>query len=154
MSMVHGASHIHEASLTVDTSAYASGDTLGTLITIDDCLSDTNGTATIMDITVVDNAGQDVEIGFYFYNASVTLASDNAAYTVSDADANKCVGYVSVSDYVTGGTSKSIGQKRNVGLQVYSDGTTRNVYCGLIILGAPTYTASDLTIKFKFLQDL
>lgn len=77
---------VQSSGLTTATTAYTAGDQVGTLFTLTNAATYTGGTGRITKVMLVDAA--DI-IGAYdvvFYNTSVILAADNAAYSVSDSD--------------------------------------------------------------------
>lgn len=146
---------------TLDTNAYASGDRLGTLQTLTGALrqvkaANTNNTALLQSITIIDKAVQSIEMDILFFNASPTIASaDNAAFDITDAELGKCIGWVNVAatDYKTvksGGNS--VACVKNVGLVLTATSGT-DIYAIPIIRGAPTYAASDLVFQYGILQD-
>lgn len=131
---------------TVDTSAYTSGDTLfnSTLIA---AAGGTRG-GTLDSITVIDkadNAAADIEL--YFFTSAVTFGTVNAAPSISDADAIKCIGKYTVASasFKDVGASK-IGGGTAVGLPV-----TFPLYVAATVTGTPTYAAAtDLKLVFGF----
>jgi hypothetical protein len=77
---------VQSAGLTIATTAYSLGDQVGTQFTLANAARVSGGTGRIKSIILVDAA--DV-IGAYevvFFQQSITLASDNAAWAISDAD--------------------------------------------------------------------
>jgi hypothetical protein len=138
---------------TVDTSAYASGDRLGSLMTL--TAVNPNGDtapALLSSIVILDMAAQRAAMDILFFHTSPTIASaDNAAIDISDANAAYLVGHVSVvaGDY-TNLTANAVATVKNLNLhlKVNSSGT---LYALIVSRGSPTYAAaSDLKLTFTF----
>ena len=161
MAKVSGYSFAVEATPTLDTNAYAAGDHMGTLMTVDPSFSGIkDGDAYVLQsITIVDKAKQDAAINVFFFDESPTLtSSDNAALDISDAEmADKCVGFVSIAagDYADLNVN-SVATVRNLGLNVkpIDADASGPFYAILQSQGAPTYAASDLVVKFHFAADI
>jgi hypothetical protein len=73
----------------VAAAAYLAGDQFGTLITLTNAARFSGGGGTIRSVTFVDGDDLITSMDIKFYNASVTPAADNAAFSVSDADNDK-----------------------------------------------------------------
>jgi hypothetical protein len=153
---VGGNSKIVEVVPTLDTSAYASGDRLGSIMTVA-AMRFPGGSAVLQDIVIVDQAKQSQAIDVLFFDESPTVASaDNAAIDIADAQMNgKFIGRVSVavSDYSALAASSEATVK-NVGLLLKAISGATDVFALMVCRsGTPTYGASDLIVKFKVLQD-
>lgn len=143
---------------TLDTSAYASGDRMGTVMTLTGVFDVPSGAAELTSVTIIDQAGQSAALDILFFTASPTVASaDNAAIDISDAEMlAKCVGSVTfaASDYKAT-ASNSVGTLKNIGLVLQgarNSATTisdsQNLYALLVSRGSPTYAASSLKLLF------
>lgn len=136
---------------TVDTAIYASGDQLGSLMTLSGALPG-NPQGVIDSLTIVDKSSQKSVLNVLFFSASPTVtSSDNAALNISDSEmASKCLGYVPVAaaDYKDLSAS-AVATIRNVGLNVSRSGD--DLYAIILSGGTPTYTStSDLVLKIGF----
>lgn len=83
---------VNSGGLTIATTAYTAGDQVGTQFTLANAARATGGTGTIVGVVLTSAA--DI-IGAYdvvFTRSSITLAADNAAYAISDADALNVLG--------------------------------------------------------------
>lgn len=146
-----------EVTPTLDTNAYASGDRLGTLMTISGAIRSEGLEAVLSDLVIVDKAKQSQAIDVYFFKAIPTIASaDNAAIDISDAEmGEKFIGRVSVAttDYTAlAGNSEASPASFNR-LLCAADNTTTLYALAVCRSGTPTYAAGSLVFKFKFLQD-
>jgi hypothetical protein len=149
---------------TLDTNAYATGDQMGTLMTISNVADLSQGAVRIMTLDVIDKAKQAAAFDILFFNASPTVASaDNAALDISDSEmASKLVGMVSVAsaDYKAF-NSNSVACLRGLDLIVQAaaasvpsgpNPTQVNLYAILCSRGSPTYAASDLQLRIGLEQ--
>lgn len=77
---------VTSAGLTTATTNYANNDTLGTIITVGSMAVGTGGFGYLRNLRVNDYADVLSAITIFVYRDTVTLAADNAAWAVSDAD--------------------------------------------------------------------
>jgi hypothetical protein len=147
-----------EATLTVDTSAYATGELMGKAAggtgvasnPIELALPDTWNRAhgyLIQSVALVDQASQRAAIDVVFFNAdpSATTFTDQAALDIADADMDKIAGVASVTTYASF-ADNAFGQATNLGIVAVQPGDT--LYACLVSRGAPTYAAAnDLRLR-------
>jgi len=138
------------------TPAYTSGDVLGGLQTISNAARISGGSGTVSSILVLDKTqAQRAAIDIMFFDRSVTVASDNAAVAMSDADMAFCLGILSIGPYNTafpGTPLNSISTLLNVGLRFVLNGT--DLYAVAVVRGTPTYTSTtDLIFTYIIDQD-
>lgn len=141
------------ATPTVDTSAYASGDRCGSLMTLTDVVS-SDGDGVVLESVFIISKVVISSAAFYvlLFDAAPTIASaDNAAIDISDAEmAAKCIGWVPVT------TTKALASGcvlENVNVQRILDckAGSRSLYALLVVEAAPTFgSTTDLTVRFKF----
>ena len=141
-----------EVTPTLDTSAYATGDHMGTVHTLTGVNNDGGQMTYLQGLVIVDRAKQKSALDVFFFDASPTVASsDNAAADVSDAEmVDKCIGWVTVAaaDYKDlNANSTATVKDINLPLKPAASGT---VYVLVVSRGSPTYGASDLTFKYTF----
>lgn len=141
---------------TIDTAAYATGDCLGGLMEFANAARVSGGSGLIQSITVLDKTqAQRAAIDLLFFDRSVTVAGNNAAVAMSDADMAYCLGILSIGPYnlaFPGTPLNSFSTLNNVGLPFVLNGTS--LYCQAVVRGTPTYTgASDLVFTLTLLQD-
>jgi hypothetical protein len=142
--------HVVEATPTVDTNVYASGDRVGTLMTLTG-VGEAGAGCRLDKVVIVDKSKQKSALKIYLFNASPTIVSaDNAAADISDAEmAAKCVGVVSVvagdyHDLANNSTADT-----TYGKPLKAPGAT--LYALIVSAGTPTYTSTtDLVLKFHF----
>jgi hypothetical protein len=141
--------HVVEVSPTLDTSAYTSGDHMGTLMTLTG-VGEAGAGCRLEKVVVVDKAKQSQAMKILLFDASPTItSSDNAAVDISDAEmADKCIGVVSVvtGDYTALNASSVADTTYNKPIK--SPGATLYALC--VSAGTPTYAADSLVLKFHF----
>jgi hypothetical protein len=142
-----------EATLTVDTSAYASGDHIGKAAAGNGVASNPVAITLptdwaypcailVQNVMLVDEAKQNAAIDVLFYNQnpSATTFTDNSATDVADADMEKVAGAVSLTTYFSL-NDNSFAQATNCGVEVVMKAGT--LYVSLVSRGTPTYAAAD-----------
>lgn len=139
---------------TLDTNAYATGDRMGSITEVTDFWRNVGGVNILKSIAILDTAKQKVAFDIFFFNSQPTVASaDNAAIDISDAEMAKCIGHVSIAttDYCTDLAANSFATKSDINLVLKgaapTTGAVKHLYAVLVSRGAPTYTASALTIQ-------
>lgn len=83
--------------LTIATTAYIAGDQVGSLFTFTDAVRATGGTGSIVSAFLLDKADIIGAYDLVLFKQTVTLAADNAAFSVSDADMEHCIGVIPLS---------------------------------------------------------
>lgn len=147
---------------TLDTSAYAANDRLGSIMTLTNVILNPGGLVELEDVLIVDGATQSQAIDVIIFDSLPTIASaDNAAIDFTDAQALKIVGSVSVAAASYKATaSNSYVQAGNLGIMMRAalpdspqGSPSNNLYAILVCRsGTPTYAASSLQVRFKFRQ--
>lgn len=131
---------VASAGLTIATTAYTTGDTLGTIFTLPNAARATGGYGVITGVAVISAADITGAIDVIFHRATATLAADNAAYAISDADA------LNVIDVVQLGTSIDIGNNRiarATGLAIpYETGAGTSLFASLATRSGHTFFAA------------
>ena len=105
----------------------------------------------LQSVVVLDGDDQATEFDLIFSNATITLGTLNSGVTVSDSDAAKIIGRVSMltTDAVDL-INSNLFVKAGVGLVM--KGVTGSLWVsGVVRSGTPTYTASGMKIKLGFI---
>lgn len=151
---VYGAMQFVDVTLTTDTTAYASGDLIADTQVVAVAVRANDALGVLASVTVIDEDDQGSAIDLYFLSANNSLGTENAAPSISDANAREILGCVSVasSDYKDLGGVK-IATKTGVNLPVKPATGTDDVYVAVVSNGStPTYTASGLKLRLGFLS--
>ena len=129
--------------VTTATTAYTAGDQVGTQVSLTGAARASGGSGTIVAVQLIDQS--DI-IGAYdvvFSRASITPASDNAAFAISDADSLNVVGLVALAGAYDIGNNR-IAQATNLAVPYDCSGGT-TLYANLITrYGHTFFTAGAL----------
>ena len=142
---------------TISTSAYASGDLIGTKMEFKlgrwaGKNVPQSGLIQSVVLADLDNEGVTVDVVFFGSDPSSTTFTDNAALDIAAADLDKVVGVVRLSSYVAF-ADNSVAEESNLGIP-FSVGDDGIVYAAIVSRATPTYTAtSDLTLSVRALAD-
>lgn len=153
--VVGAQSAVLDVTLTLDTSAYASGDLIAETQEVANAVTFTGGTAVLQSLTITDEDDQGVALYVVFLKTNVTMGSENSAPSISDANSREILGWVPVAttDYLDVGGAK-IACVKNLGLVLQAATGATSVYVAVVnSTGTPTYTASGLKLKIGVLQD-
>lgn len=141
-----------EKTVTVDTNAFADGDYVGSVITIEGMCRGGASAAVLEKITILDKDAQGVALDLLFFDESPTVASaENAALNISDTEMEKCIGGVSIvaADYHSTSANSIATKVISPGLPLKPD-SSETVYCVIKSRGTPTYAGAALTLRFTF----
>lgn len=151
---VGGNTVVKEVTLSLDTSAYADGDVLAATQEITDAVRVAAGTAVWHSLIVLDKDDQGEALDIVLLRTNVSIGTENAAVSVSDADADEILGIVEIAsgDWVDLINSQHI-TKGNLGIDVDAAAAATSLFVAAISRGTGTYTASGITLKLGFLRD-
>jgi len=158
--VLEGKSKIVLATPTLDTSAYASGDRVGSIMEFVGAMDTSSDTGNILSITILDRAALTAALTLLLFKDLPTIASaDNAALNITDAEMDKCIGWIPIAtaDYISA-TAATIATVRNVNLLVgavksQTNPTGTSLFGVLRTTGTPTYAANSLTVSLCIKQD-
>lgn len=139
------------ATPTLDTSAYAANDRLGSLMTLMDNAIMPGKIYLLDELLIVDGALQSQAIDVLIFDSLPTIASaDNAAIDFTDAQALKLLGSISVLAASYKATaSNSYVLASNQGIFVSPQSSTMALYAQAVCRsGTPTYAANSLQFRF------
>lgn len=135
--------------------SYASGDFVGengAAFEIPGAARINGGSGVIMSATLIDAALQSVAAEAWLFDSAPTPPNDSAAWTITDADALKCIGVIPFSTYyASAANSVSPAQNQNIGFTTGSASTS--LYGCTVTRGAPTYTSGSISYRFTIAQD-
>lgn len=143
-----------EVTLSLDTAAYASGDLLADTQAIANAFRTEGGTAILHSVMAIDEDDQaSVAMDIYLLNANVSLGTENAVPSVTDANARAILGApisIASGDWKDLGGCKIAG-KDNLGKLVQSN--TSDLYVAVVLTGGtPTFTAAGVRLKFGLVR--
>lgn len=143
-----------EVTLSADTSIYASGDVLADFQEITGFFRAAGQCATIHSVTVIDEDDQGTALDLYVSRTGGSLGTENAAISISDANAREVqtLAVVATGDFVDLIGSRVATKIINPGLPV-GGGTSTSLWIGAVVRGGtPTYTASGLKLRIYATQ--
>ena len=110
------------------------------------------GSGVIKSALIVDGDLQSIGCELWLFDTNVTPPADNAAWTISDADAATCIGVIPFSTYYASAlNSVSNGIVPNGGIEFSAVATT--IWGCLVTRGTPTYTSGKLSVRLNIMQD-
>lgn len=139
---------------TLDTSAYAAGDTLfnSTLVQVVGA-APTGSSARglrgrVVSVTVLDQDDQNTGMTLYFLRSNVTFGTANAAPSISDANAQQVFGRVAIAsaDWTDLGGC-DFAQAHNLNMPFVLPSNQREIYVAAVTNGAPTHSAAGIVLR-------
>lgn len=152
---IGGNTKIVTPAITVDTAAYAAGDSIGGKITLTDAMRVSGGTGVLAGITLVDRANQKpaLEIFLFESDPSAATITDQSAFVFSTDDTKLVAKVIVTADDWTTIDSKAVADLANLNRVVAASGS-KNLYAAIVATGTPDFAAAtDLKARFKFFQD-
>jgi hypothetical protein len=144
---------IASAGLTTATTAYTSGDMLGTELTLTNMSTIAGASLTIMSASLIDYAKVTGAVDWYIFNAAAAgVAGDNAANSFTDQTAFKAViGFVAG----TASALNSFSQVANVGMSMATAAVT-SLFADAVTRSGHTFfgAATDLKYTITVLRDV
>ncbi len=147
---------VHDLTLSLDTSAYADGDVLADRQVLSEVVAVNGGAGMIQSVHILDEDDQGVAMDIVFLDSDVTIGTENAAVSVSDANATKIVGIVEVAtgDYVDL-VGSQLAYKDDLNIPFKCTAGANDLYVAAITRGGtPTYTASGIKLKIGILPGM
>lgn len=121
--------------------AYVAGDQFGGLVSLTGAARASGGTGVITGVAVQSFSAVLGALDVVFFDSTVTLAADSAAFTLSDADSAKVIAVVPLAGAYTLSTNR-IAQIYNISVPYLCNGST-TLFAGIIARSSATFVASD-----------
>lgn len=136
---------------TLDTSIYASGDTLFDSTVITNAVPIGGAAIRLTSIVLIDKDDQGAALDLYILDSNLPFGTLNAAPSISDANADNMLAHIAVA----AGDWKDLGGARvavieNIQTIVKPSADGRDLYVAATTGGTPTHTASGLVLRFGF----
>lgn len=144
-----------DVTLSLDTSAYASGDLLADTQAVASAVLSNAGTGILHSVTVIDEDDQGVAFDLYFLSANNSMGTENSAPSISDANARDilCRVQVATTDYYDLGGVR-IADVHGLNRIIKGASGSTSIYVAAVNgSGTPTFTASGLKLRIGILQD-
>lgn len=147
---VQSAINIVDCTLSADTAILASGDIIAdTQVLSTSAMRQIDGTGKIISVAVFDEDDQGTAIDLLFFDALVSLGTENSAPSVTDANMRNFLGSVSVAaaDFIDyGGVRTAF--KADLCIPVKAGSGVQTLWVAAICRsGTPTYTASGIKLR-------
>ena len=140
--------------LSLDTAIYAADDVLADTQEVAGALAASDGTGVIESIQLLDEDDQGIALDLVFLDANVSIGTENAAPSVTDANARSILGRVRIAttDYIDMGGCR-VATLLRVGLGIKAATGTDDIYIAAITRGGtPTHTASGIRVRLYIAQ--
>lgn len=137
--------------LTIATTSYASGDVLGAGWTFTNMVRVAGGTGRITSAVLLDDGDVIAGADLYLASAAIAFGADNAAPTVSDADAAKIVGLIGVSVVDLGSSRLAVAHGLSVPYKC--DATSLFVYARALDANTFFVAVDDLHLRLFYELD-
>lgn len=155
---VHAAAPLDLISVTLslDTSAYASGDLLADAQAITGAALASGNPVELVSLLCIDEDDQKVAFDVYVTSSSATWGTENSAPSIADADARSIQAIIPIAaaDWKDLG-GVAVAQPRlaqNIGVVCETSGSTALYVAVVNGAGTPTFTASGVRLVFGFRQ--
>ena len=127
--------------------------TTNTAMTFANCARVNGGTGTVIGVVLVDFALQSIAGELWLFDtAPAGLPADSAPFTITDADAARCIGVIPFSTYFAS-VLNSVSPVGNLTFAFQCLPASRSLYGAFVTRGAPAYASGDLTFRLRVLQD-
>ena len=108
----------------------------------------------ILGARLIDYAVQSVSAELWVFDAAVTPPADNAAWSISDADAKKVVTVIPFTTYRASAlNSVSEGVPEGGAARYECAADSMSLYGCLVTRGAPVYATGSLTVRLTIVRD-
>lgn len=142
---------VKDVTLVLDTNAYADNDVLVIPQQVHGVFREAGETRWLRSVVLLDESDQGQDIDLVFLDADATLGTINSAVSITDADARKVLGVVSIlaADY-----SDLVGCQvatKSANLLLKAASTQAGLWIAAICRsGTPTYGAAGVRLKLGF----
>lgn len=144
-----------DVTLSLDTSQYASGDLVAETQVVSNALNYGRRSGVLHTLTVVDKDDQGAALYVYVLDADVSFGTENAAPSISDANAANILGIITVGtgDYQDVGGAK-VAFLSSLGIPIKAISGTRDIAVAVVNgTGTPTYSASGIVMRLGIFRD-
>jgi hypothetical protein len=143
-----------DATLSLDTDAYADGDVLADTQELDGAaFLENGGKAILQSVTVFDLDDNGGALDIVLLNADQSLGTENSAVSITDANLTKIVAVVSIAaDDYDDFINSQIAQIENIGVIIEAASADDALYIAAISRDTKTYTASGLKVRVGLLR--
>lgn len=148
------AEDVYDLTPVLDTNAYAANDVLFVATEVKGVFGRTGQARALHSVVVLDGDDQNADFDLVFGNATFTLGTINSAVSISDTDAAKLIGHVSLlaASDATDLVNSRFYSRSAIGLTLRPTYGSGSLWvAGILRSGTPTYSASGMKMKLGFL---
>jgi len=140
--------------LSLDTLIYAVDDVLAATQELSAVVSAVGNAGKIKSVVVLDKDDQGAALNLVILKTNVSIGTENAVVTLSDADAEEIVGMIEVAaaDYIDA-VNCQVAIKGNLDFDFVCDAALDDLFVAAISKGTGTYTASGIVLTFFIEQE-
>jgi len=146
-----------DASVAMTTAgAYDANDFVGvdaTPVTFSNCARINGGSGWLLGAVLTDKALQSAELELWLFDDEITPPSDNAAWSLSDADMQKFLGVIEFKTYFASALNSGSNPENTKAVRFTCQSDSKNLYGAIVTRGTPTYATDDLFVRLMILQD-
>ena len=143
-----------DITMSADTSIFAAGDVIADTQQLAASIRTKNFGAILDTLVLVDEDDQGAAMTVIFFGANVSLGTENAAPSITDANARSYLGKVVVgtADWVDLGGVR-VASFHNLGIVLKPETDTQNIYVAVLNgAGTPTFTAAGLKLRIGIID--
>lgn len=143
--------------ITTDTNAYASGDNVGGLITLENALDSGYKTGAMVTAIIgdLDKQAADFDIIIFDANPSATTFTNNVALDIADVDLNKITAIIQVGTSVNFVDNEVVYNAVHLGSPVKTTDPDGDLWAAIVVRSTPTFSStSALSLKLQLTQDI
>jgi hypothetical protein len=145
---------ITSVDLSTPTGALADGDVMADSQIVNACLRAVDGTGTIINVTAIDDADQGFGIDLFFLDANVSIGTEDAAPSISDANAANILGWlrIAAADWIDLGGVRIASVPCSIPVKGVSGDDA--IYVAAVARGAGTWAGgTDVTLRIAIACD-
>jgi hypothetical protein len=130
--------------------------TSGTPMTFANAARVNAGTGVVVGAVLVDAALQSIAGELWLFDTAPTPPNDSAAWTITDAEAAKCIGIIpfggTTAPYYAS-AANSVCPVGGLSILFKTGAASKDLFGCFVTRGAPTYASGDLTFRLRIWQD-
>jgi hypothetical protein len=130
--------------------------TSGTPMTFANAARVNAGTGVVVGAVLVDAALQSIAGELWLFDTAPTPPNDSAAWTITDAEAAKCIGIIpfggTAAPYYAS-AANSVCPVGGLSILFKTGAASKDLFGCFVTRGAPTYASGDLTFRLRIWQD-
>lgn len=148
---IGGYADVLDLVLSLDTSIYADGDVLADTQALPLAVKQPGGVARLVNLVVLDESDQGAAFDLLFFDADVSIGTENSAVSITDANARNIIGRVAIAsgDYYDLVGSR-IAVKSSIDQILKAASGATSLYVAAVSRGTGTYAAAGIRLKLGF----